>query len=70
MDRESRGIGDHPDGDCTFLGQGLWGDLDLDPLMEKAEEIRVKMRDVMRSTQKVMKDAGKEQEYELPSMYV
>ncbi len=45
-------------------------ELDLKPLMEKAEEIRVKMRDLMRNTQKVMRDAGKEQEYELPSMYV
>jgi len=49
-----------------FLGR----ELDLNPLVEKAEEIRVKMRDVMRSTQKTMRDQGKEQEYELPSMYV
>jgi uncharacterized protein len=51
---------------ANFLGR----DLDLNPLMEKAEEIRVKMRDVMRSTQKTMREEGKEQEYELPSMYV
>ncbi|MBU7004638.1 MAG: proteasome assembly chaperone family protein [Theionarchaea archaeon] len=50
----------------SYLGR----ELDLDPLFEKAEEIRVKMRDVMRSTQKAMRDQGKEQEYELPSMYV
>lgn len=49
-----------------FLGR----DFDVEPLLEKAEDIRVKMRDVMRSTQKVMRDSGKEQEYELPSMYV
>lgn len=50
---------------------GFFGkEFDVTPLIEKAEEIRVKMRDVMRSTQKVMRDAGKEKEYELPSMYV
>jgi len=48
----------------------LGRELDVKPLMEKAEEIRLKMRDVMRSTQKVMRDAGKEKEFELPSMYV
>jgi uncharacterized protein len=48
----------------------LGKELDLKPLMEKAEEIRVKMRDTMKDTQKVMKDAGKEREFELPSMYV
>jgi uncharacterized protein len=49
-----------------FLGK----ELDVQPLMEKADEIRLKMRDLMRNTQKVMKDSGKEREYELPSMYV
>lgn len=46
------------------------GTIDVQPLMEKAEEIRVKLRDVMRNTEKVMRDSGKEREYELPSMYV
>ena len=51
--------------------EGLIGrSLDVKPLLERAEEIRIKMRDVMRSTQRMMKDAGKEKEYELPSMYV
>ncbi len=44
-------------------------EIDVAPLMEKAEEIRVKMRDLMKSTQRVMKDSDKEREYELPSMY-
>ncbi len=44
--------------------------IDVRPLMEKAEEIRVKLRDLMRSTEKAMREAGKEHEYELPSMYV
>ena len=44
--------------------------IDVQPLMEKAEEIRVRLRDVMRSTEKVMRESGKEREYELPSMYV
>ncbi len=50
----------------TVLGRRI----DVQPLMEKAEEIRVKLRDLMRSTEKVMRDSGKEREYELPSMYV
>ncbi len=50
----------------SVIGQTL----DVKPLLERAEEIRIKMRDVMRSTQRMMRDAGKEKEYELPSMYV
>lgn len=44
-------------------------ELDLTPLLEKEEEIRVKLRELMKRTMESMPRAGKEYEFTLPPMY-
>ncbi|MEM1657438.1 MAG: PAC2 family protein [Candidatus Jordarchaeales archaeon] len=43
--------------------------IDVTPLEEQAEEIRLRMRDLMKRTMLEMERMGKSQEYELPAMY-
>ncbi len=43
--------------------------VDVSPLKEQEEEIRVKLRELMRRTMETMRQAGKEYEYTLPAMY-
>jgi len=45
-------------------------EIDLKPLIEKAEEIRLKTRELMMSTKKVMERMRKGYEQQLPLMYV
>jgi len=49
---------------------GLFGiDIDVTPLKEQEEEIRIKLRELMKRTVETMRQAGKEYEYTLPAMY-
>ena len=43
--------------------------IDVTPLREQEEEIRVKLRELMKRTLETMRQAGKEYEYTLPAMY-
>jgi len=43
--------------------------IDVSPLEEQAEEIRLRMKDLMKRTILEMERMGKSQEYELPAMY-
>ncbi|MBS7247576.1 MAG: proteasome assembly chaperone family protein [Candidatus Jordarchaeales archaeon] len=43
--------------------------IDVAPLEEQAEEIRLRMKDLMKRTMLEMERMGKSQEYELPAMY-
>jgi len=53
--------------------QKLNGLLDLDvgvkELIEKGEEIKIQARDLMKRTENILQDIGKEQENEIPMMY-
>ncbi len=44
-------------------------EVDVKPLLEQAEEIRLKTRELMRRTQQQMRSIGKGQEQEIPLMY-
>jgi len=44
-------------------------EIDVKPLLEKEEEIRVKLRELMRRTLESMKKTGKEYEFTVPAMY-
>lgn len=44
-------------------------DIDTKPLIEKAGEIKVRLRDLMKHTQNVMSGIGKGAEHEIPLMY-
>ncbi|MBS7287553.1 MAG: proteasome assembly chaperone family protein [Candidatus Freyarchaeota archaeon] len=44
-------------------------EIDVVPLEEQAEEIRLRMKDLMKRTMLEMERMGKSQEYELPAMY-
>ncbi|WP_287583627.1 proteasome assembly chaperone family protein [Candidatus Borrarchaeum sp.] len=43
--------------------------VDVEPLLEQAEEIRLRMRDTMRRTSDTMQQVDKTQEYEIPAFY-
>ncbi len=43
--------------------------IDVEPLFEQAEEIRLRMRDTMRRTRDTMQQVDKAQEYEIPAFY-
>lgn len=43
--------------------------VDVEPLLEQAEEIRLRMRDTMRRTRDTMQQVDKTQEYEIPAFY-
>ncbi|MHA1754697.1 MAG: proteasome assembly chaperone family protein [Candidatus Odinarchaeia archaeon] len=45
-------------------------DVDVKSLEESAEEIRIKMRDLMKRTTREMRQAEKSREYELPPLYM
>jgi uncharacterized protein len=44
--------------------------IDTKALMESAEEIRVKTRDLMKQTGRTMQEMGKAREYEIPPLYM
>jgi len=44
-------------------------EIDVKPLLEKEEEIRVKLRELMKRTLESMKKTGKEYEFTVPAMY-
>lgn len=44
-------------------------DIDVKPLLEQEEEIRVKLRELMRRTMESIKTSGKEYEFTVPAMY-
>jgi len=43
--------------------------IDVEPLFEQAEDIRLRMRDTMKRTSQTMQQVNKEQEYEIPAFY-
>ena len=45
-------------------------EVDVKPLLEQEEEIRVKMREMMRRTMETVQKSGKEYEYTIPALYV
>ncbi len=53
----------------TSLNKLLQIDVDVKKLLEQAEEIRLKTRELMQRTTKSLKGMEKSQEFELPAMY-
>lgn len=51
------------------INKVLGMNIDIDALLEKAEEIRIKTRDLMQRTTDQLASMGKSQEYDLPAMY-
>lgn len=45
-------------------------DIDVSTLIEQEEEIRLKLRELMRRTMESMRGSGKEYEYTIPALYV
>ena len=45
-------------------------DVEVKTLEERAEDIRIKMRDLMRRTSQQMQETEKSREYELPPLYI
>jgi predicted ATP-grasp superfamily ATP-dependent carboligase len=54
----------------TSLNKLLNLSVDVKGLLEQAEEIRLRMRELMQRTSKSMRGMEKAQEQELPAMYV
>ncbi|ABL78176.1 proteasome assembly chaperone family protein [Thermofilum pendens] len=52
------------------LAKILGHDVDVKQLLEQEEEIRVKLRELMKRTMESMRGAGKEYEYTVPALYV
>ena len=52
------------------LSKILGKSIDTKALLESAEEIRVKTRDLMKQTGKTMQEMGKSREYEIPPLYM
>jgi uncharacterized protein len=52
-----------------IINKVLGMNIDIAALLEKAEEIRVKTRDLMQRTTQQFESMGKSQEYDLPAMY-
>jgi predicted ATP-grasp superfamily ATP-dependent carboligase len=44
--------------------------IDTKALLESAEDIRVKTRDLMKQTGRTMQEMGKAREYEIPPLYM
>lgn len=44
--------------------------VDVGPLLEQEEEIRVRLRETMKRTMEAMREAGKAYEYAIPAMYM
>jgi len=53
----------------TMLASILNFKIDIKPLLEQEEEIRVKLRELMKRTIESMKTSGKEYEFTVPAMY-
>jgi len=53
-----------------FLSRILDIDLDVKPLLESAEELKLRLRDLMRRTSHVMQGIQKSKELELPPVYL
>ncbi|MEX2706079.1 MAG: proteasome assembly chaperone family protein [Candidatus Freyarchaeota archaeon] len=51
------------------INKVLGTNIDVGALLEKAEEIRIKTRDLMQRTAAQLESMGKSQEYDLPAMY-
>jgi len=52
------------------LSKLIGKDVDVKQLIEQEEEIRLKLRELMKRTMETMKGAGKEYEYTIPALYV
>jgi uncharacterized protein len=52
----------------TVLSRILGVDIDIKPLLERAEELRIRLRDLMRTTSQTMARMGKSQEHGIPPM--
>jgi len=52
----------------TILSKILGVNIDIKPLMERAEELRIRLRDLMRTTSQTMARMGKSQEHGIPPM--
>jgi len=65
----------YPDPGAAAALLGVLGPLinvqvDVKPLLEQAEEIRLKLRESMKRTLEAMRQSGKEYEYTVPAMYI
>jgi len=54
----------------TYLSKLLKIDIDVGPLLESAEELKLKLRDLMRRTDQMMQGIQKSKELELPPVYL
>ena len=52
------------------LGSFLGLKVDVKPLIDQAEEIRIKLREAMKRTLEAIKQSGKAYEYTVPAMYM
>lgn len=52
------------------LSKVVGHDIDVKPLLEQEEEIRLRLREMMRRTLEAMRGSGKEYEYTIPALYV
>ncbi|MCS7125651.1 MAG: PAC2 family protein [Aigarchaeota archaeon] len=53
-----------------YLSKLLSIDIDIKPLLESAEELKLRLRDLMRRTSQAMQDVQKSRELELPAVYL
>ncbi len=54
----------------TYLSKILQVDVDVKPLLESAEELKLRLRDLMRRTDRMMQGVQKSKELELPPVYL
>lgn len=54
----------------SYLSKILEVDVDIKPLLESAEELKLRLRDLMRRTDQVMQGVQKSKELELPPVYL
>lgn len=54
----------------TVLAPIIGLKVDVSPLLEQEEEVRVRLRETMRRTMEAMREAGKAYEYTIPAMYM
>ncbi|MEM4412226.1 MAG: PAC2 family protein [Thermofilum sp.] len=52
------------------LSKVIGREIDVKPLLEQEEEIRMRLREMMRRTLETMRGTGKEYEYTIPALYV
>ncbi|MEM2548781.1 MAG: PAC2 family protein [Nitrososphaerota archaeon] len=53
-----------------YLSKLLSIEIDVKPLLESAEELKLRLRDLMRRTSQAMQDVQKSRELELPAVYL